>query len=112
MVILRICEALGMRRDGAGVKSTSSAAAAERTGWEAIRNRVFANLVCESCILIKLLLRLLRCRNARIGRWRLLICRADSQYGSPGARRRKSGQTQHLAWRSNLLPADPLDERR
>jgi hypothetical protein len=72
MVILRIYEALGMRRDGAGVKSTSSAAAAKRTGWEAIRNRIFANLACESCILIKLLLRLLRCRNARIGGWRLL----------------------------------------
>jgi hypothetical protein len=66
MVILRMCEALGMRRDGAGVKSTSLAAEAERTGWEAVRNRIFANLACEGCILIKLVLRLLRCRNARM----------------------------------------------
>ena len=66
MVILRMSEALGMRCDGAGVKSTSSLAEAERTGWEAVRNRIFANLACEGCILIKLVLRLLRCRNAQM----------------------------------------------
>jgi hypothetical protein len=32
MVIVRMCDALGMRPDGAGVKSTGSAAEAERTG--------------------------------------------------------------------------------
>jgi hypothetical protein len=40
MVMVRMYDAPGMRRDGAGVKSTGSAAEAERTGSEAIRNQV------------------------------------------------------------------------
>ena len=53
---------LGMRREGADVKSTCPAAETERTESDPIRNLVFANLAHESCVLIKLVLRLLHCR--------------------------------------------------
>jgi tripartite-type tricarboxylate transporter receptor subunit TctC len=44
------------------LKSTSSAVEAERTGSDPIRNCIFVNVAHESCVLIKLLLRLLHCR--------------------------------------------------
>ena len=59
------------------LKSISPAVEAERTGSDLIRNRIFANLAHEGCILIKLLLRLLHCRKPGLDlRWPL-ICRGS-----------------------------------
>jgi hypothetical protein len=77
IVILRMLDALGCPVTARTLKSISPAVEAERTGSDLIRNRIFANLAHEGCILIKLLLRLLHCHNRRIGLSWPLICRGS-----------------------------------
>jgi hypothetical protein len=59
------------------LKSTGSAAKAEPTGSDPIRNSRFRNLTPERCVLIKLILRLLHCRKKRDWSFVPLICRAS-----------------------------------
>jgi hypothetical protein len=63
IVIFRMSGALGSAAMALTLKSTSSAIEAEGTGSDLIRNCIFANVAHESCVLIKLLLRLLHCHN-------------------------------------------------
>jgi hypothetical protein len=68
---------LGCAARALKLKSTGLTVEAERTGRDLIRNCFFASLAHDSCVLIKLLLRLLQCRKRRIELLWSLICRGS-----------------------------------
>jgi hypothetical protein len=69
---------LGCAAAGADVKIDKLGRSNQMNRAAPIRNDVAANVALESWVPIKLLLRLLRCRNTGMGISRLLICRRGS----------------------------------
>jgi hypothetical protein len=69
IVVVRISDASAMRRSGADIELKKRAQSSRSTGQDLTGKWFPQILACESCGLIKLILRLLRCRKARD--WRL-----------------------------------------